>query len=87
MKKRVNITISDELLAKVDSKCKELGINRSSYICNKVATAIAQEDLTMQGMIAAAKEIMLNSFSDENDSSDIELNDTVFEAMDNTVHD
>lgn len=87
MKKRVNITISDELLAKVDSKCKEMGINRSSYICNKVATAIAQEDLTMQGMIAAAKEIMLNSFSDENDSSDIELNDTVFEAMDNTVHD
>lgn len=87
MKKRVNITISDELLAKVDSKCKEMGINRSSYICNKVATAIAQEDLTMQGMIAAAKEIMLNSFSDENDSSDIELNDTVFEAIDNTVHD
>lgn len=87
MKKRVNITISDELLAKVDSKCKEMGINRSSYICNKVATAIAQEDLTMQGMIAAAKEIMLNSFSDENDSSDIELNDTVVEAMDNTVHD
>lgn len=87
MKKRVNITISDELLAKVDSKCKEMGINRSSYICNKVATAIAQEDLTMQGMIAAAKEIMLESFSDEKDSSDLELNDTVFKAMDNTVHD
>lgn len=63
MKKRINVTISEELLEKVDSKCNEMGVSRSSYICNKVASAIAQEDLTMQSMIAAAKEVMQSSIN------------------------
>lgn len=81
MKKRVNITISDELLAKVDSKCKEMGINRSSYICNKVATAIAQEELTMQGMIAAAKDIMLKNYNDEIKTSNVKSVDASLKAI------
>lgn len=71
MKKRINVTISEELLEKVDSKCNEMGVSRSSYICNKVASAIAQEDLTMQSMIAAAKEVMQSSINSNEVKKDL----------------
>lgn len=71
MKKRINVTISEELLEKVDSKCNEMGVSRSSYICNKVASAIAQEDLTMQSMIAAAKEVMQSSINSNEVNKDL----------------
>lgn len=60
MKKRINITMSEELLSKIDSKCNEMGVTRSSYIANKIATSIAQEENAMNGIMDVVKQVLEN---------------------------
>lgn len=60
-KARVNVTMSQELLDKIDKKCEEMGVNRSSFISNKIADVLAKEDLAFDSMVQAAKEVMLKS--------------------------
>ena len=46
-KTRLQITLSDELLAKMDAYCKRLGVSRSNY----VAMLVAQNLDTMSRMM------------------------------------
>lgn len=65
VKARVNVTMSQELLDKIDKKCEEMGVNRSSFISNKIADVLAKEDLAFDTMVQAAKEVMLKSVEEK----------------------
>lgn len=60
-KKRINVTMSEELLNKIDRKCHEMGVTRSSFISTKLADYISKEDMAFDSMVAAAKEVMAKS--------------------------
>lgn len=63
--KRINITLSSELLAEIDKRAKELFISRSAYISTALSQKIQADDLA-KSLPDVTK--VLNSFADKIES-------------------
>lgn len=60
-KKRVMITLSEQLLNNLDSYCEKLGVSRSAYITTCVANQLYAQDKVIEALGPALAQLVENA--------------------------